>query len=109
HGGAVPEHPTASDPGEHGLGRSNRRSRGGGTRSVAAPTIQLCVHSERARRTTVVETAFDFVDFSAYRERLGADGDRIVGDIRWFEHADFALLVTFAVDMFTNRINLTLN
>lgn len=56
-----------------------------------------------------METAFNFVDFSAYRERLGADGNRIVGDIRWFEHADFALLATFAVDMFTNRINLTLN
>ncbi|MFC4079019.1 amino acid adenylation domain-containing protein [Amycolatopsis samaneae] len=57
----------------------------------------------------LVETAFNFVDFTAYRDRLGDRGERIVGDIRWFEHADFALLVTFGTDLFTNRLNLTLN
>ncbi|MCQ0025445.1 amino acid adenylation domain-containing protein [Streptomyces somaliensis DSM 40738] len=57
----------------------------------------------------LVETAFNFVNFSAYADQLGADGGGVIGDLAWFEHADFALLVTFNADLFTQRLKVNLN
>ncbi|MCS0635755.1 amino acid adenylation domain-containing protein [Streptomyces sp. LP05-1] len=57
----------------------------------------------------LVETAFNFVNFSAYAEQLGSDGAGVIGELKWFEHADFALLVTFNADLFTRRMRLNFN
>jgi surfactin family lipopeptide synthetase A len=57
----------------------------------------------------LVETGFNFVEFSSYRDRLGSGGAALISDIRWFEHADFALLTTFEVDPFTDQLRLFLN
>ncbi|WP_099965240.1 non-ribosomal peptide synthetase [Streptomyces sp. JV178] len=57
----------------------------------------------------LVETAFNFVNFSAYADQLGTDGGGVIGDITWFEHADFALLVTFNADLFTQQLRVNLN
>ncbi|MGW1291982.1 amino acid adenylation domain-containing protein [Streptomyces sp. NPDC002533] len=56
-----------------------------------------------------VETAFNFVSFSAYADQLGADGGGVIGDLTWFEHSDFALLTTFNADLFTRRLRVNLN
>lgn len=57
----------------------------------------------------LVNTAFNFVNFSAYSENLGADGAKMITDIKWFEHSDFALLVTFNADPFAKLLNLSFN
>lgn len=57
----------------------------------------------------LVETAFNFVNFSAYADQLGADGAGVIGDLEWFEHSDFALLVTFNADLFTRRMRVNFN
>ncbi|WP_436740141.1 amino acid adenylation domain-containing protein [Streptomyces sp. BBFR102] len=57
----------------------------------------------------LVETAFNFVNFSAYADQLGASGEAVIGELKWFEHADFALLVTFNADLFTRRMRLSFN
>ncbi|MEV6237842.1 amino acid adenylation domain-containing protein [Lentzea sp. NPDC051838] len=54
----------------------------------------------------LVETAFNFVNFTAYSDNLGA---QVISDLKWFEHSDFALLVTFHADLFAQRLNLTFN
>ncbi|MEA3082467.1 MAG: hypothetical protein QOC89_164 [Paraburkholderia sp.] len=57
----------------------------------------------------LVETGFNFVEFGSYRDRLGSAGAAVISDIRWFEHADFALLTTFEVDPFTGQLRLSFN
>ncbi|TCO54042.1 non-ribosomal peptide synthetase [Actinocrispum wychmicini] len=67
-------------------------------------SIQRAVGGRR-----LVESCVNFVNFGAYRDRLGNEGKHIVGDVRWFEHADFALLVSFGVDMFADRLHVRFN
>ncbi|GHC45190.1 non-ribosomal peptide synthetase [Streptomyces cinnamoneus] len=57
----------------------------------------------------LVETAFNFVNFTAYSDQLGDGGGQVIGDLKWFEHADFALLVTFNADLFTRRMRVNFN
>ncbi|MDG4858134.1 amino acid adenylation domain-containing protein [Streptomyces sp. T-3] len=57
----------------------------------------------------LVETSFNYVNFNAYQDRLGDAGEELISDIRWFEHSDFALLATFGIDLFTDRLHLTFN
>ncbi|WP_370418106.1 amino acid adenylation domain-containing protein [Streptomyces sp. QH1-20] len=57
----------------------------------------------------LLETAFNFVNFTAYSDQLGDRGGQVIGDLKWFEHADFALLVTFNADLFTRRMRVTFN
>ncbi|MFH8409296.1 amino acid adenylation domain-containing protein [Streptomyces sp. NPDC018019] len=57
----------------------------------------------------LVETAFNFVNFTAYSDQLGDGGAQVIGDLKWFEHADFALLVTFNADLFTRRMRVNFN
>ncbi|MER7985119.1 amino acid adenylation domain-containing protein [Streptomyces noursei] len=57
----------------------------------------------------LVETAFNFVNFTAYADQLGEDGEQVIGDLKWFEHADFALLTTFNADLFTRRLRVNFN
>ncbi|GAA6615987.1 amino acid adenylation domain-containing protein [Scytonema sp. NUACC26] len=55
------------------------------------------------------EVAFNFTQFHIYSENLKDDDFQIFGDIKWFEHADFTLLVNFGVNVFTSALNITLN
>lgn len=73
-------------------------------RRYAYASIQQAMGGRR-----LVETAFNFVNFSAYAEQLGADGGQVIGDLKWFEHSDFALLVTFNADLFTRRMRVNFN
>ncbi|GLZ33759.1 hypothetical protein Lesp02_59470 [Lentzea sp. NBRC 105346] len=54
----------------------------------------------------LVETGFNFVNFSAYSSQLG---EPVIDGLKWFEHSDFALLVTFNADLFTSRLKVTFN
>ncbi|TWP50636.1 amino acid adenylation domain-containing protein [Lentzea tibetensis] len=54
----------------------------------------------------LVETAFNFVNFSAYSDQLG---EQVISGLKWFEHSDFALLVTFNADLFSQKLNVTFN
>ncbi|ULR31051.1 condensation domain-containing protein [Dickeya fangzhongdai] len=58
-----------------------------------------------AQRLT--ETAFNFTNFHVYGSAL--DDQRFIGRIRWFEHADFALLVNVGIDIKTGGINIIFN
>ncbi|MEU9163644.1 amino acid adenylation domain-containing protein [Streptomyces sp. NPDC048424] len=73
-------------------------------RRYAYASIQQAMGGRR-----LVETAFNFVNFSAYADQLGADGGAVIGDLKWFEHSDFALLVTFNADLFTRRMRVNFN
>ncbi|MCO7254878.1 amino acid adenylation domain-containing protein [Dickeya oryzae] len=55
----------------------------------------------------LTETAFNFTHFHVYGSVL--DDKRFIGRIRWFEHADFALLVNVGIDIKTGGINIIFN
>ncbi|GGU72857.1 hypothetical protein GCM10010211_43380 [Streptomyces albospinus] len=73
-------------------------------RRYSYASIQQAMGGQR-----LVETAFNFVNFTAYSDQLGADGGQVIGDLKWFEHADFALLVTFNADLFSRRMRVNFN
>jgi surfactin family lipopeptide synthetase A len=73
-------------------------------RRYAYASIQRATGGRR-----LVETAFNFVNFRAYADQLGPSGQAVIGELKWFEHADFALLVTFNADLFTRRMRINFN
>ncbi|HCE2222732.1 TPA: non-ribosomal peptide synthetase [Vibrio parahaemolyticus] len=57
--------------------------------------------------TRLTETAFNFTNFHVYGTDL--EDNQFIGQIRWFEHSDFALLVNAGIDIKTGGLNIIFN
>lgn len=57
----------------------------------------------------LAHTAFNFVHFREFENRLGNIGNETITESKIFEHTDFSLLTTFVVEPFSNDMTVIFN